>query len=64
MQPPVYNSQGSSVLRVTTLRRYNMYLSERSRGVVWFAKEFDLMLTRFTDVHALVTCRNAKSPER
>ena len=41
-----------------------MYLSERSRGVVRFAKEFDLMLTRFTDVHALVTCRNMKSPER
>ena len=41
-----------------------MYLSEKSRGVVWFAKKFDLILTRFTDVHALVTCKNTKSPEQ
>ena len=39
-----------------------MYLSERSRGVVWFAKEFDLILTRFTDVHALVTCKVRSRP--
>ena len=40
-----------------------MCLSEKSRGVVWFTKELDLILTHFTDVHALVTCKNTKSPE-
>ena len=31
---------------------------------MWFAKEFDLILTHFTDVHDLVMCKNMQSPER
>ena len=37
------------------LRRYNMCILSKQRGVVWSAKEFDRIITRFTDVHTLVT---------
>ena len=33
-----------------------MCLFSKQKGVAWFTKEFDLIFTRFTDVHALVTC--------
>ena len=35
--------------------RCNMCLFRKQRGVVWCTKEFHLLITRFTDIHALVT---------
>ena len=43
------------------LRRYNMCIFCKQRGVVWFTKEFDSKFTRFTIVRALVTWMFMKS---
>ena len=37
------------------VRRYNMCIFCKQRGVVWFTKEIDSKFTRFTNVRALVT---------